>query len=192
MSDAALIASAVEGEPMEPYDRSNDHALHDHALPAIVRGFIAINSGPATETMAIEEAGWMPRLYATYQPSSEPGERVRVVMVSRLGDCGISRKDERYGYFARVSIYDLTDFSDEMYPTAPAARPFVKQFAIADSKGFWVQPWNGVGAVIEMIPSAAPYLFTESAKAHRAILKADRHGLLGLQVIPLLLTRVKV
>lgn len=103
ISDADAIALAVSGAPVEPYARSNSHALHDHkGLPAIARGFIALNMGNATETMAIEEAGFMPALYGR-----KDGKACRVIMVSSLGDVGITFKNNRYGYAERCSIYDL-------------------------------------------------------------------------------------
>ena len=104
---AQAIAQAMRAFADGP--RGNAHAIMDRSLPAIVRGYLAIKQGSATETLAIREAGFMPALYARFE-----GEPVRVTCVSTLGDVGISRKlDEEYGYFDRVSIYDLTDFSTE-------------------------------------------------------------------------------
>lgn len=102
LNDAELIALAVSGEPVVDYKHSNSHAVCDYNLPAIVRGFLAINLGSATETIAIEEAGFMPKLYGR-----KDGKACRVIMVSSLGDVGIAYKDVRYGYSLRCSIYDL-------------------------------------------------------------------------------------
>ncbi len=175
---------AENWSPAEPRGRQNEDAMRDYSLPAIVRGFIAINSGPATETMAIREAGFMPRLYGTHE-----GERVRVVMVSRMGDIGISRDDKEHGYFKRCSIYDLTDFSEEMHPVAPAARPFVKLYAIADAQGFWVKPHDVGGGRDAFIACSAPVLYTEKAHAAKVIRRVDPHALKGYRVIPLLLSK---
>lgn len=186
MGDVDAIVAAVEGRPAQPEGRHNRDALHDFNLPAIVRGYIAIKSGNATETLAIEEAGMMPRLYASYQ-----GVRVRVTTVSRLGDVGISRKDEGYGYFARVSIYDLTDFSQEMYPGAPAKRRRIRLHAVTSADGFWTRIEPGAGKLAEIFPSDVPVLFTESAKASRAVSKVDPYGLKGLKIATLLIEREK-
>ncbi len=107
LSDVEILQGVVDGTlKAQPDHRSNEHALHDFSLPAIVRGFIAINMGPATETMAIREAGFMPALFAKWN-----GEPVRVTIVSRMGDVGIHRDPrEEWTYNERVSIYDLTDF----------------------------------------------------------------------------------
>jgi hypothetical protein len=185
MDDVDAMIAAVEGRPAQPKGRHNRDALTDYDLPALVRGFIAINAGNATETLTIREAGLMPRLYATYQ-----GERVRVTMVSRLGDVGVSRKDDEFGYFARVSIYDLTDFSQERNPQAPANRPHAKLHAIRDRMGFWARVQPGA-KLAEVFPSDTPVLYTEASKAHRDLRKVDPYGLQGLSVVPVLITKVK-
>lgn len=128
----------------------------------------------------------MPRLYASYK-----GNRCRVVMVSRLGDVGISYKDQEYGYNERVSLYDLTDFSDQMHPGAPAKRRRVRLHAIASSDGFWIRVAPGAGNLAHIFPSDVPVLFTESAKAHRDLAKVDPHGIKGLKLVPLLVEREK-
>lgn len=186
MSDVDLITAAVAGVAAEPVGRRNEDVLHDFDLPAMVRGFIAINQGPATETMAIREAGFMPRLYASYR-----GERVRVTMVSRLGDVGVSRKDEEYGYFDRCSIYDLSEFGDEMHPTAPAKKPFVKNFGVASREGMWVKPYRGLSGVPDFITAPTPYLFCQRGDAVRWLRDVDQYGLKGLKIVPLLLSKVQ-
>jgi len=197
--DADLIHAAITAPDgaAEVEGRRNRDVLHDYDLPAMVRGFIAINQGPATETMAIRAAGMMPRLYGTWTPPEDSEYaangpiRVRVVMVSRLGDIGISSVDKEYGYFTRCSIYDLTDFSDEMDPTAPATKPFVKNFAVATKEGFWVQPYQALPNCPDFIVTSAPYLYPEEAQARRFVRKVDEFGLKGLKVVPLLLTKVQ-
>ncbi len=184
-NDVALIAAAVAGVPADRYNRTNEHALLDFDLPALVRGFIAINQGPATETMAIRGAGFMPRLYGTYE-----GERVRVTMVSRLGDIGISREDKEHGYFERCSIYDLTDFSDEMHPGAPSKRSTLRYYTIVDDKGRWLDeaPILGGGKVAWKVVSE-PRLFVEQSSASALRRKWDPHGLLGFQTVPIRLSK---
>lgn len=190
VSDAdALVAVMAPGFKVVPREKEHTRVLYDHDIPAFVRGFIAMNQGAATETMAITEAGYMPRLYATYTPDdgTEPF-RVRVVMVSRLGDVGISRKDEDGGYFKRLSIYDLTDFDTVMHPGAPAKRkaPIVR-YALADKDGNWVRI-NPVGSVVPFAKSEVPVLYANGNRAYKAKSAVDRIGLLGLKTVPITLT----
>ncbi|AXQ69401.1 hypothetical protein HOU02_gp324 [Caulobacter phage CcrBL9] len=105
--DARFRAAIAEAKKAW-YPKSNEKALHDFSLPAIVRGFLALHQGPATEVLAIEEAGFMPRLFAKH------GERhCQVTLVSAMDDIGISYtyQPDGYGYTERLSIYDLTDFT---------------------------------------------------------------------------------
>lgn len=101
--------------------QDNRHALHDHKLSPLIRGFIAINSGPATETMAIREAGFMPTLYAR-----RDGRACQIVLVSSMGDLGVryDQSPDGYGYTERsISAYDLTDYSLERPADLPDAKP---------------------------------------------------------------------
>ncbi|AFO71621.1 hypothetical protein CcrKarma_gp226 [Caulobacter virus Karma] len=120
LSDAEVLGALMEGKIGMPYEVSNSRAICDYKLPAIVRGFLALNAGNATETLAIEEAGFMPKLYGRYK-----GKACRVIMVSSLGDVGITYHDNRYGYSDRVSIYDLDAdaFSLERPADLPAPPP---------------------------------------------------------------------
>ncbi|AXQ68416.1 hypothetical protein HOT99_gp201 [Caulobacter phage CcrBL10] len=102
MSDAEILGAVIEGKIGMPYEASNSRAICDYKLPAIVRGFLALNAGNATETLAIEEAGFMPALYGR-----KGGKACRVIMVSSMGDVGITFANNRYGYSERLSIYDL-------------------------------------------------------------------------------------
>jgi len=90
------------------YNHSTDHALYDFKLPDFVRSFIAIKSMNATCTFAIEDAGHMPTLYGVYL-----GKPVRVTLVSRLGDVGVSYTDRLHGYDERCSIYDVKDYRSD-------------------------------------------------------------------------------
>lgn len=90
---------------------TNEQAIYDFDMPDFVRAFLAINSLSAMETWPVRTANYMPKLYGRHK-----GRPVRVVMVSRLGDVGISREDKECGYYERCSIYDVTDYSKEMLP----------------------------------------------------------------------------
>lgn len=190
-SDAEVLAAVMSPDAqVEPEGRRNRDALFDFSLPAIVRGFIAAMDAPATETMAMSEAGFMPKLYANWTPppGSQYGNkpmRVRIVMVSRLGDVGISSKDQEHGYFTRVSIYDLTDFDTQWDPKAepPEGRLY---FAIADKFGSWAEVTG-----TQVKAAHAPILFTGRSQAYRQIEKIDRFGMLGLQVLPVRVRKQK-
>uniref|UniRef100_A0AB74UMS4 Uncharacterized protein n=1 Tax=Caulobacter phage BL57 TaxID=3348355 RepID=A0AB74UMS4_9VIRU len=133
--DAEIVTALMSGLITAPYLKSNEHAIFDRDLPAIVRGFLAINAGNATETLAIEEAGFMPTLYGRYK-----GKACRVVMVSSLGDVGISFVDQRYGYSERVSIYDLD--KDAFSLTRPTDLPDAPPQPVYTDHGSidWIHP----------------------------------------------------
>lgn len=176
--DADVLGAVISGALDMPYGQSNDKALHDFDLPAIVRGYLAIKQGTATETMAIAEAGYMPKLYATYK-----GERVRVTLVSTMGDVGISREDKSHGYFTRCSIYDLSDFSDEFHPEAPAKRKTPKTgLALVDKDGRWVRI-NAGNAVSPTAVSEVPVFFGGERAAYRAKRDIDPHDHKGFRLV---------
>lgn len=105
------LRAAVAQAKKDWYPKSNERALHDFSLPAIVRGFIALHQGPATEVLAIEEAGFMPRLYATHE-----GRACEVTQVSSMGDIGVDYLTplaDAPKYARGISVYDLMDFSLE-------------------------------------------------------------------------------
>lgn len=197
-SDADVLAAVMApGAKVVPHDKDHYRTLFDNALPDFVRAYVAMNQGPATETMAIRAAGMMPALYATWTPppgtiySPEGPIRVRVTTVSRLGDVGISRKDEEFGYFTRLSIFDLTEFDTEMHPEAPARRKSpVRQFALADKDDNWVRI-NPKGSLTPFAKSSVPILYPTAKAAYGAYMDIDRHGLLGLQTIPVNISRGK-
>jgi len=162
--------------------RTNYDALYDFTLPDYVRAFLAIHQGNAHETSTIELAGLMPKLYGTYE-----GRPCRVVMVSTLGDVGISFEDKESNYAERVSIYDLTDYRDEMIPGAPSARAW-RQWAIVDKAGGWIKITKMSGSPMTdqfrdpYTRSDVAVLYTERAKASREMRRVDPHGLLGFKV----------
>lgn len=191
VSDAEVMAALMSPDAsFVPFEKHHRRVIHDFDLPAYVRAFVACNQGPASETMAINEAGLMPKLYATYTPAdgSEPF-RVRVTMVSRLGDVGVSRDDVEYGYFDRLSIYDLSEFDTVLHPGAPAKRKAPKVFyAIADEKDRWVRLTDAKEPGLKVALSAVPVLYERSKTAYRRISDIDPHGLKGLKVVPIATT----
>jgi hypothetical protein len=61
-----------------------------------------------------------PKLFATYNGKEwrgvSPGDRVRVVMASRLGDVGCTKDmNADSGYQVRCPVADLSDFSDQPF-----------------------------------------------------------------------------
>lgn len=86
-----------------------DDYIHDASIPKCLRLFLLVNRMPAIDMMLFRECGLKPQLFATY------GElRVRIVMASRMGDVGISTNfDKEDGYFTRVPVSALSDFSDK-------------------------------------------------------------------------------
>ena len=91
------------------YARTNEYAEIDRKLPAFVRAFLILHCLNATWKIVLDEVGIGGDNYRLY--GMWAGEPVRVVMVSRMGDIGISRHDQEHGYFTRCSIYDVTDYS---------------------------------------------------------------------------------
>lgn len=173
-SDAEILEAVVSGRlQVLPEGRENRDALYDFDLPSIVRGFIAAMDAPATETMAMQEAGMMPRLYATYE-----GRRVRVTCVSRMGDIGIAYDGRTWGYDKRgLSFYDLTDFDTEMHPGAPAVRQTTRAWAIADKQDRWVRIDKGVAKVVRYP------CFVEETQAYDLIRTIDPHGIKGFKKV---------
>ena len=133
----------------------------------------------------------MPRIYATYTDPNGKAERVRITMVSRLGDVGISRKDEDYGYFTRLSLFDLSEFDTVMDPGAPAKRvSCVRHFAIADKHGNWVRI-NPEGSVTPYAKSAVPILYPTAKAAYNAYRRIDPHSFIGLTTVAVQLSKAK-
>lgn len=86
-----------------------DDYINDFKASKALRFFLLINRLPAVEMALCREFGVVPTLFADYN-----GERVRVVMASRLGDLGISKHlDQEDGYFTRVPVSALTNFGDK-------------------------------------------------------------------------------
>lgn len=80
-----------------------DEYINDETQPQALRDFLRWARSPAHGLNAPVHTA----LYATHN-----GKRVRVVMASRFGDVGITRRlDRDYGYDKRVAVAELTDFS---------------------------------------------------------------------------------
>lgn len=96
----------MEIEANKQYEK---HVLNSSS-PDCVRWFLFVKLLPAImQPIVCEKTGGEPKLFANYK-----GERVRVTMASRFGDVGItSDLTKEHGYSTRVSVDDLSNFSDE-------------------------------------------------------------------------------
>lgn len=85
-----------------------DDMIHEPTMPACIRYFLLVNRLPAIDKAVIVAHKGEPVCFATHE-----GKRVRLVMASRFGDVGITYDlTATNGYSKRVSIDDLTDFSE--------------------------------------------------------------------------------
>ncbi len=102
------VAASEPGAESRSKSRHCDDYIHDFSAPRCLRFFLLINRLPAIDGLLCREFGVRPQLFATHE-----GRRVRVVMTSRLGDVGITRRlDAEDGYDKRVMLAALTDFGD--------------------------------------------------------------------------------
>jgi len=86
-----------------------DDIVYDFNAPKELRWYLFVNRLPAVLKMLAYERGVNPNLFADYK-----GKRIRVVMASRFGDVGITENlNAERGYSARVSVEELTNFSDK-------------------------------------------------------------------------------
>lgn len=90
-----------------PEPKHCDDYIDDPAAPSPLRAFLEWARSPSHGHLRPKP---YPTLFATYQ-----GQRVRVVMASRLGDVGLSHDLSRAdrGYDARAYVESLTDFAAE-------------------------------------------------------------------------------
>jgi hypothetical protein len=90
--------------------RHCDDYIRDKTQPKALRKFLLYKRIPAYWQADLWKDSWgFPVLYADYN-----GERVRVVMASRFGDVGITKDlTKEHGYETRVSVEELTNFSEE-------------------------------------------------------------------------------
>ena len=86
-----------------------DDYVEDFKQPDCLVWFIFINRLPATlKHLAFRVLDEKPKLFADFK-----GQRVRVVMASRLGDVGITYDlSKENGYDTRVYVEELDNFSD--------------------------------------------------------------------------------
>jgi len=150
-------------------------AVYNFDLPAFVRAFVVCHSLPAVETTTLEEAGMLPRLYASYK-----GRRCRITLLSAMGDVCISYTDRDHGYDERSIMWsELSNFAEEMHPGETPPKATMRQYAIADKRGFWRRYDEKTE---RLLPSEVPVLYPELAKARRITRMFDDLGIEGLQV----------
>jgi hypothetical protein len=97
--------------------RHCDEYIDDETQPAVLRKFLERARGPAHGHLSKEP---YPKLFATYNGREwqgvSPGDRIRVVMASRLGDVGCTKNFAAdHGYQVRCPVADLSDFSDQPF-----------------------------------------------------------------------------
>jgi hypothetical protein len=91
-------------------DTHCDDYIHDPSTPLCLQYFLLVHRLPAVDGCIITAYKGEPECYATWKGT----KRVRLVMASRFGDVGITpRLKDRNGYTARVSLDELSDFSDK-------------------------------------------------------------------------------
>lgn len=106
--ERAIDAASAENEESPPQGKHCDDYIHDFTASHCLRFFLLVNRLPAMDMMLCRGFGVKPKLFATYK-----GDRVRVVMASRMGDVGITHKlDAEDGYENRVMVADLSDFGE--------------------------------------------------------------------------------
>ncbi len=98
-----------------------DDYIHDLSAPLPLRWWLLVNRMPAVDMLLANTAGVRPLLYANLVNDAacgRAGDRVQVVMASRMGDVGITRYLEAAGpdgftpYETRVPLAELTNFHD--------------------------------------------------------------------------------
>jgi len=105
---------------MKDLPRHCDDYIRDKTQPKSLRKFLLYHRVPACwKYLRWKESWGTPILFATVPAYTGVGgakykaKRVRVVMVSRFGDVGITTNlTAENGYDKRVFINELTDFSD--------------------------------------------------------------------------------
>jgi hypothetical protein len=114
-----------QGEPVEELNPALDlvsqsfkhceEFIDDESQPKCLRKFLERARSPAHGNLSSEP---YPKLFATYNGEGwrgvEKGDRVRVVMASRLGDVGCTKNlNADSGYQLRTSVDNLSEFSDK-------------------------------------------------------------------------------
>jgi len=91
-------------------DTHCDDYIQDPSTPLCLRYFLLVHRLPAVDGQVIMDYKGSPECYATWKGT----KRVRLVMASRFGDVGITpRLQGNNGYTARVSLDELSNFSDK-------------------------------------------------------------------------------
>lgn len=84
-----------------------DDYIYDFDTPKCLQWFIFWHRHSASDKIILARNVEEPKLFAKWKD-----EWVRVVMISRFGDVGItSELDTDHGYSHRVSLEELTDFT---------------------------------------------------------------------------------
>ena len=86
-----------------------DDIIHNYDYPICLRYYLLVNRLPAIDKVIITGVQGEPKCFAMYE-----GNRVRLVMASRMGDVGITNNlDAESGYTHRVGVDELSDFTGE-------------------------------------------------------------------------------
>lgn len=91
-----------------------DEYIEDPSQPECLRKFLDRARSPGHGMLSKEP---YPKLFATYRGKGwqgvNTGDRVRIVMASRMGDVGCTKNlNAESGYQLRTAIADLSDFSE--------------------------------------------------------------------------------
>lgn len=91
-----------------------DDYIDDPAAPAVLRAFLVRARSPGHGMTSIDP---YPKLFATYIGEGwrdvAKGDRVRVVMASRMGDVGITKNlGAEAGHSVRCAVDSLENFGD--------------------------------------------------------------------------------
>jgi hypothetical protein len=94
-----------------------DEYIDDPTQPECLRKFLDRARSPAHGRMGPGSEKPYPKLFATYQGKDwmgvKNGDRVRVVMASRMGDVGCTTNlNAESGYQIRTAVDSLSDFSE--------------------------------------------------------------------------------
>jgi hypothetical protein len=103
-------AKGMKPEDSKKEPRHCDSYINSFDAPNALKWFLFFNRLPAMDKGLCRDNGIDdPKLWAQYED-----KWIRVVMASRMGDVGItSNLDADHGYDSRVSVEDLTGFTDE-------------------------------------------------------------------------------
>jgi hypothetical protein len=94
--------------------RHCDDYIDDESAPRVLRNFLERARSPGH---GMHHAEPFPVLFATYRGQAwndiKPGDRIRVVMASRMGDVGITKNlAADHNYTVRCYVEALDDFAE--------------------------------------------------------------------------------